>query len=326
MKLTDGAAGGIRRILVPLDGSALAEDALLHAAAVGRGLGASLVLLRVVESAAGVPAPVMSRMDWRLQKVEARSYLGDVAARLTGRDGPAAVAEVAEGSAADEIVDRARSGEIDLVVMTTHGLGRATSFPAGGTAQKVLSSIPCSVMLVPPRESRAPGREPVAYRSVLVPVDGSPPGEWALCLAAAIAREHGAELVMLQAIPEEAPEMWTRVPISPEERELVHRLRDLRESRGREYVLRLESRLAASGVDVRILAPPTRQVEAAIHQAVEKESVDLIVTSARGAGCDDGQYARVAEHLLTGSTVPVLVLQDLAAASQPCAAGRAASA
>jgi len=314
----------IRRILGPLDGSPAGEEALAHAAAVGRSQRARLTLLQVVEAGTSPTEAVASGVDRRLQRAEAVAYLVEVAKRLAA-EGVEATSEVAEGRAADEIVQRARAVAADLVVLATHGLGQAVGFPLGGTVQKVLSLAPCSVMLV---RAAAVGPAPaarVAYRRILVPVDGSPSAEWALCLAASIAREHEAELLLLQVVPE-VPVSSERIPPSPEELEILGRLRVLREERGERYLRVMRAQFEASGLRVRSRLVSAGAVAPCIQGLADEERADLIVVSAHGVARAPVRYGRVVQRLMTGSDVPLLVLQDLPEEAQAAPPLRAAGA
>lgn len=314
----------IRRILVPLDGSPAGEAALAHAAAVGRSLGAKLILLQVVEAGTAPTAAVASGVDRRLQRAEAVAYLGEVASRLAA-EGLEVTPDVAEGRAADEIVQRARAGSADLVVLATHGLGEAFGFPLGGTVQKVLSQVPSSVMLVraSPAGSTPPNR--VEYRRILVPVDGSPSAEWALCLAASIAREHEAELLLLQVVPE-VPLSSERIPPSPEELELLRRLRVLRQERTERYLREMVAQFEASGLRVRSRLASAGAVAPCIRQLAGEECADLIAVSAHGVARAPVRYGRVVQRLIADCDLPLLVLQDLPEEAQAAPPLRAAGA
>jgi nucleotide-binding universal stress UspA family protein len=304
----------IDRILVPLDGSPLAEDALGHAAAVARSLGSELILLRVVDGGGAISDLVPVGAGWRLRRAEAAAYLREVKGRFADEDLEVTV-EVAEGRAADELIRQIRTRGVELVVMSTHGLGEAFAFSLGGTTQKVLSLAPCSVMLIRPAMTRRKVTTRVAYRKILVPVDGSPAAEWALCLAASIARGHGAELLMLQLVPD-LPAFRERIPHSPEEMELLDRLRVLRQKRGEHYLDEMGSHLARSGLQVSMRVALADDIGPGIQRFAEQEKVDLIVASAHGVAHADVRYGRVAQRLMTECALPLLVLQDLSGDSK----------
>ncbi|HEX6199890.1 MAG TPA: universal stress protein [Thermoanaerobaculia bacterium] len=302
----------IRRVLVPLDGSRMAEAALGHAAAIVTALGAGLVLLRVVEGRAALTDPAAASVDWRLRRVEAEAYLRQVAARLS-EEGVEAATEVVEGKAADEIVQFVRGRAVDLVVLAAHGRGAAREFPFGGTVHKVLASAPASVMVIRPPSEGAPSTARVVYRRILVPVDGSPASEWALCLAASVARGHGAELLILQVVPD--PELTCeRLPRSAEETELLGRLQELQRERGLRYLREMEAKLAQEDLPVRCRVVGAAQIAEGVQEVAVEEGADLVALSAHGTAEAAFPYGKVAQRLLARSPVPVLVFQDLPAA------------
>lgn len=298
----------IQKILVPLDGSRAAEATIGQAVAVATGLGAELVLLRVVEGRPALTDPRTSSVDWRLQRVEAEAYLRETAARLAS-DGLEVGTEVVEGKAADEIVRFAARRRVDLVVLAAYGLGGAREFPLGGTVHKVLAGVPASVMVIRPTAGDGPTPEKVSYRRVLVPVDGSPASEWALCLAASVAQEHGAELLVVLIVPgiELACE---RIPRSAEETELLGRLREIQHDRGTRYVGEMKSKLAHEGLRVRCRVVTDGAVPETVQRVAAEERADLIAVSAHGAAEAASPYGMVAQRLLIGSGTPVLVFQD----------------
>lgn len=303
----------IRRVLVPLDGSRMAEAALGHAVAVATALDAGLVLLRVVEGGPALTDPAATSVDWRLRRVEAEAYLRQVAARLA-EEGMDAGTEVVEGKAADEIVQFVTGRGVDLVVLASHGLGGALEFPFGGTVHKVLASAPASVMVIRPPSEGAPSAARVAYRRILVPVDGSPASEWALCLAASIARRHGAELLILQIVP--VPNLTSeRLPRSAEETKLLGRLQELQRERGLRYLREMEARLAQAELGVRCRVESAAHVAQGVQEVAAEEGADLIALSAHGTAEASFPYGKVAQRLLARSPAPVLVFQDLPAAA-----------
>jgi nucleotide-binding universal stress UspA family protein len=179
-------------ILLPLDGSELAEGAIAHAHAISSALPAKVTLLRVVRPAEFRSKDAFSRIDWRLRKQQAQSYLQGVAVIFETANIPCEL-RVEEGQPAEVIMTTAQELGVNLLVMSTHGRGAAIDFPRGGVAGKVLSTFGASVCLVgaravPIRESKA------LYRRLLVPVDGSPESECALRVAMSLAESLDAQL------------------------------------------------------------------------------------------------------------------------------------
>jgi universal stress protein A len=142
----------LRRILVPVDFSPHAEQALRYAAALAEKFAAELYLVHVFQDLAIYQTEVVSGAPPILPPVEqltasARGELERLVReknlqRLTVH------AEVVEGSPVEEIVDYAREKDIDLIVLGTHGRGWLTHVLLGSVAEKVVRKAPCPVLTV----------------------------------------------------------------------------------------------------------------------------------------------------------------------------------
>ncbi len=148
----------IRRVLVPLDGSEVAEAVLPYVEELAKRLRAKVYLVRIAESsiqevaAFGMGAPYVVEAIEQAEQVdreEARNYLSRVADRLRREDIQASWA-VVEGSAADTIVELAHSDRADLVAMSTHGRSGPDRALFGSVAEEVLRSVGIPVLLVKP--------------------------------------------------------------------------------------------------------------------------------------------------------------------------------
>lgn len=303
-------------LLVPLDGSPEAESALAHAEAVARATGATVHVLRVIRPgrAGGIRHDAV---EWRMDRSEAEAYVRDRAESLSSR-GVRSMHEVSEGRPEEEIIAYARRRRIGLVVLTAVGEVEAAPFEIGATAHKVVQAAGTSILLVRPDEESPTAAED-GYRRVLVPVDGSSRGDWAVCLAATLLADvAAAELVLVHVVP--VPEMVTRIPMDDEVDELRGRIVEASHSAAERYFDQLRQKIGRPGlrVDCRILISP--QVTGTIQQVAETEGVDLVVLSAHGAsGNAPWPYGSVASHLIRYGRSPLLVLQDepVAAAQRP---------
>ncbi len=296
------------RILVPLDGSPAAETALTHAVAVADVVADGLVLMQVLEPLTGPLATVDGDIDWRLRRAEANAYLQALADRLH-EGGIEASTVVAAGPPADEIVREAHADEVELIVLASHGEGAAHGFDVGGTCQKVLSRGATSVLLVRRHAPTPASPAGLRYHDVLVPVDGSPAGEWALGRAAALARRHAATLHVLHLVTE-APSLREPLPRSTEEAELLQRLEGLQHDRGARYLSEIEAKLAHTDLSLRTHVRRVTQPARAVGAIAAELDADLIVLSAHGAHDAPFPYGTLAQRLLMASERPVLVLQD----------------
>ena len=144
----------IKRLLVPLDGSHLAEAALTSAGELAESLRATMILARVV------PPPVPGRfyashlLDGmqEAQVREAGAYLDQIAERLR-QDRLEVNTHVLTGHVAATLVEFALRERCDLIVMSSHGLGGQGWHVFGSVAQKVLESSQAPVLIVRPPSS-----------------------------------------------------------------------------------------------------------------------------------------------------------------------------
>jgi len=140
----------IDRILVPLDGSALAEAAIDAALDLGGGTAPRLVLLRAAEAHT---LPGADPTDEQVAVVrEAEEYLAAVAERLAKRGLKDVDTSVWYGPAAAAVIEAAKLKKADLIVMSTHGRSGLGRLILGSVAESVLRGTTTPVCIV-----RAPG-------------------------------------------------------------------------------------------------------------------------------------------------------------------------
>jgi len=145
------------KILVPLDGSALAERAIPHAVEIARGSGAEMIFIQVVQAPlgkipeAGTTEEVKSVLEIAAQ---ARAYLNLIAARVS-KEGVKVRVEVLEGSADSAILGFAHNEDVDILVMSTHGRTGLSKALMGSVAEKVMLTTKRPVMLVKPEKIHA---------------------------------------------------------------------------------------------------------------------------------------------------------------------------
>lgn len=149
-----------KKIMIPLDGSALAECVLPHVEAIAGGCPVrELVLLRVVEpervySVSDSPIdPNLAAARESVRKKEADDYLQSIADRL---DEPGLTCEIKSivGRVAESLIDYCVANGVDLVIIATHGHSGVTRWVRGSVADKILRSSKIPVLVI-----RAPGTE-----------------------------------------------------------------------------------------------------------------------------------------------------------------------
>lgn len=138
-----------KRIVVALDGSPLAEQALPHAAAHAERFGAELILLKVLEPLPEVTysSPVAVRAAEEMSAQLARDYLEGIAAELR-EQGIQVQVETQEGKPYVQIVGYAEEQGIDLLVMSTRGQSGFSRWLLGSVADRVVRGATVPVLLV----------------------------------------------------------------------------------------------------------------------------------------------------------------------------------
>ena len=153
------------KIMVPLDGSSLAECVLPHVTAIANSVRAKEVVLVRVVNPIRLPASVPATGDFGFREKDrllleehlqtaAANYLQQQADGLEMPDVHASQA-IIEGKVADSLADYAVNHNVDLIVMASHGRSGVSRWVMGSVAEKMVRSSSVPVLLV-----RAPGSEP----------------------------------------------------------------------------------------------------------------------------------------------------------------------
>jgi nucleotide-binding universal stress UspA family protein len=300
-------------ILVPLDGSPLADAALPYAETIAGATGASLRLLGVVErESAGLqnwPDAVRTYVETvRLDSLT--QHLVTTAAAVSERGVPAESAVVI-GDPADEILAAADTPGVTTVVMATRGRGGIQRLFIGSVADKVMRHAARPTLLISPSEAHGE-KAAVSLRRIMVPLDGSPLAETALPRAIELAAATGALVTLVRVEP------FVTAGSAP-----YGAVVDF---------ARIEEEVgAAAGAYLEKVAgqfPASLQVETAVLRGFSAatliefathEAVDLVVMTTHGRGGLRRLALGSTADRMVRSGVPVLLLRPLApqAASAP---------
>jgi nucleotide-binding universal stress UspA family protein len=307
------------KILIPLDGSIGAERVLDPLAWLAPPATTEIILVSVVSApyytyaAMSLSSPALYTKIWN----DTEKYLQQKCAALHAA-GYAVSVHLCGGDPALEILDLARSQEVDMVAMTTHGRTGFVRWALGSVAERIIQAATFPVFLV--RASLDGPSTPPAR--IMVPLDGSKFSEHALGMATEIAQRIPCEVLLLHAFSA-AEQNNSRLYVGTQA-ELYDLIDHWRTEMGAYLGKRAEA-LRQAGVVVQ-----TRLVVAdaatAIHDFSHMDNIGLIVMSTRGrSGMERWVYGSVANRVLRATDCPILLLPPspaarVGAANRPAAA------
>jgi nucleotide-binding universal stress UspA family protein len=301
----------IRRLLVPLDGSRLAEATLPAAASLARHFGARVTLLHVTER--GAPATVHGERHLTAPG-DADRYLGEVAARFgaAGIDTETHVHPNPEGNVPQSIVAHAADLTEDLIVLATHGAGGARRALFGSVAQQVLRRGPRPVLLVRPGEddgAAALDDEGLVLRRLLVPLDGQPAAEAALPYAAAFAGAYRAEALLLRIVPTLSTISGERASAARLVPTAAAATLDYEEADAQRYLGGLVDRLRAAGLGAAGAVGRGDAAQGILDEAASWGADLLIMASHGRTGVDAAFTGSVGSKVVGRYAGPVLLVR-----------------
>lgn len=288
-------------ILVPLDGSLLAEQALAFAEMFALA-GEQPLLLVCASYVAGLPGMDVSEEQVR-QIAEAEAYLHKVA-RGAKKRGLTVETAAPYGLAGPAIIDEARVRGANLIVMATHGRGGLGRLIYGSVAEAVVRDAPVPVLLVRAWHGGDVRARIAAPGAIVAPLDGSALAETALPVARSLASALEAELALVRAVPPPDAALTPdgmAVALFTEDREAVTR-------EANEYLARVAASLADSGI--KVTTSVRVGVPASVITAVADErgaALTVLATHAR-TGLNRFFLGSVAEAIVRQGATPVLLV------------------
>lgn len=293
------------KILVPLDGSTLSEQALDPALVLAQHVQGEVVLMRVpmyVESRAEI-SPAYDFM-WPEQQVaprheESAEYLA-MLQEVRARPGLTIHTLVVDGDRAGAIVDTAVNENIDLIVMSTHSRSGLSRWVLGSVTERVLRHAPCPVLVV---------REPRQFSRILVTLDGSRLAEKALKPATALAAAHNSQLLLLSVVDDSVLDQTTQTELERGQSGAGEHIRSSLFQQTQNYLREIVNKYQQRGVRT-YPAMASGAVPTAILDYVEEQDVDLIAMTTHGrTGLRRWVYGSVTEKVLRGTRCAMLIVR-----------------
>jgi nucleotide-binding universal stress UspA family protein len=267
-----------KHLLIPLDGSELAQAALPVARYLAGTLRAKVTLVHVIEEDA--PNTVHGERHLRSPE-EAEAYLKEIS-RLAGPPGSEVAYHVhaaATGNVAQSIVEHQGELAPDLIVMCTHGRSGLRRIIIGSIAQQVVASGNIPVLLIRPEWCSRDAS--FALKTILAPLDGKPAHEQGLDVALELSRATGARLHLLSVVPTLATLAGPDATMGKFMPGTTHAILELAETDLRTYLLQHLATLQQAGVPA---AAELRcgDIAPTIAQAADKLDASIIVLATHG--------------------------------------------
>jgi nucleotide-binding universal stress UspA family protein len=310
----------MKTIIVPLDGSALGEQALPYARLYAALLDANVVLLRVVTDEEQQAFLFRRAAELRLEAFPRSDEPPDAHPSVALADSAAAYLEaqaemlraaglhvavsVYTGSAAECIVEASHHPDT-LIIMATHGYSGLRRWTIGSVADKVVHNAAVPVLLV--RAGAVPSL-PLPLARIMVPLDGSAIATQALPVAVEFATRARADLVLLQAV---LPFVDLTPAYAPLSRPLPvpHDLIDEERTAVQQQLQQVVAHLNRPDLRISLVTEVGYPADVILDEA-GKRRADLIVMATHGrSGLRRWVLGSVADKVLHASHIPLLLVR-----------------
>ena len=306
-----------KRMLVPLDGSELAEAIFTYAKELAGKLNIDVILLNVCtpEENEFIPmhqayidhaAEVVLRQSQKVEKPKATEPAAK-GIKMTG--------ELAVGYPAEEIIRYSEENKIDLILMATHGRSGLKRWTLGSVADKVLRASKIPVLLIHPRVPDEIVYDKWPKQTILVPLDGSELAETVLPHVETLAKQRGPKLVDVTLLricePPAIPSYYApELPDAPLNwGEYMQQETARCKQIATEYLTKIAERLKEKKISVHSQILVGRTADQIVDY-VNKNPYSIIVMATHGrSGLSRWVYGSVAENVLTGVSNPIFLVR-----------------
>ncbi len=292
-----------KRLLVPLDGSDLAESVLPAAIYLAERFQATLILFHAMEQ----NAPTTIHGAHHLSNLaEANAYLDALATQLNRPDLTIErhVHAAKEPDVAQSITRHANALNAQLIILCAHGRSGLRQTLVGSIAQRVIHQGATHVFLLRP-DLKADWQ----CQKILVPLDSAPVHEPALPIAAEFARVCQASIEVITVVPTASTLSVERAATSTFLPTTTNAVLDLAERGAVSYLEKIKGQLAADGLNVKgQVARGDAATE--ILSSAERSSADLIALATHGRGSIEAFWAgSVTPQVIARAKSPLLLVR-----------------
>jgi nucleotide-binding universal stress UspA family protein len=299
----------LRNILVPLDGSTLAECVLPHAISLSTAMEANIVLLHVLERPrdTGALQPI-DPLRWVLKKHEAEGYLKRLAVGFK-EDGLDAEYVLQEGPPAECIINYSNLEDVDLIALSTHGSSGLSGWNVSSVVQKIILRANKSILLVRAYQPPDEVVEQIHYHRIFVGLDSSARAELVLPVAIRLAQYYKASITL--GIVVQKPDIISRLPLSEQDALMIERVTSRNQKAASHYLEQVQAQLSTNGVEVITKLETSTNTLSSLHNMVQEAKADLVMLVAHGRSADGRwPYGSVTTSFIAYGSTSLFIMQD----------------
>jgi nucleotide-binding universal stress UspA family protein len=286
------------KILVPLDGSKLAEIALPYAEQLAARLRYEIILINVRSPAEDPYHPVLKSYLEKIAEIVKRKKKAKVKPVVVGSD-------VLVGHPAERIIDYAEQEGVDLIIIATHGRTGVKRWALGSVVDKVVRASMHPVLLV---RANIDIHKKVSLGNILVPLDGSKQSETVIPHVKNLASKLKSKVVLLHVIAQPyqvyaGSKGVVEVPYTKEELKM-------KKADAREYLEKVKRTLYSKGIPTKTVV----RVGEAAHEIIrlaEELNADIVAMSTHGrSGVSRWEHGSVTDKVLHAGKTPLLLVRE----------------
>ena len=299
-----------RKVLIPLDGSKLAEAVLPYAEELASKLKAEITLLQVLPVSYHVYAALetTTQIPYTLKEMEplkksAQDYLDKTSKQITDKGIAINKKIIISNAIADEIVGYVDKERIDLIIMASHGRTGIGRWVLGSVTDKVVRASKKPIAIIRVKDGHPDVREETLLNKILVPLDGSKGSEIVLPYIEELASKLQSQITVLHII---TPDYVQGETVN------LEYLEEVRKS-SRDYIEKVNARLREKGLNSNFEFREVivdHEAEAIIKFADEIKT-DLVAMATHGrSGISRWAFGSVANKVLHQGNTPILMIRE----------------
>ncbi|MFC1920919.1 universal stress protein [Chloroflexota bacterium] len=289
----------IKRILVPLDGSKLAEAALTYAEEIARNLNAEITLISV--------SPDGGKLDKEQYMYLHKSYMQEMENRKKHK-AISIKSAILTGDPAEQIVKYSEKNNDGLIVMGTRGMSPIKRWMLGSVADKVvnMTSIPIALISTEDSETRVPRQN--ILRKALVILEGTEGGEVIIPFVTELASSLHMEVTLIQLVDEalmyyEGTDYLSYVPVR-------RKVMNSRRAKARSYLTKLALPLKSNSIPVTVRTAIKGDPASTIVKVANRIDADLLIMAVRGrSGISRWFFGSIRDEVINTGDMLVLLLK-----------------